>query len=339
MPRDDRPHDAAVEWWYFNGHLTADDGQRFAVMTCLFKIKPRLFAHPMFAAVRQREVWFIHSLLDELPRGRRHRRIIPLTWPRLPAVDPVGAGAFRWVRVDDLGRSHLTSPFFNVDLVERKRPLLVGGRGVIDLGVKRTAYLSRTRLEARGLVLLARRQVGVRGLLWHDHQWSDDPADAAEDRWVWWSVQLEDGTDLLVFRYGATKPFTHATVSWPNGRTAVSRQVELSPLEVPWRSRTSRVDYPLSWQVSVADLGLSFIAHPVRVAGEMIFGDIAYWEGSVEVQARVRGKPVPGVGFLEIVGNRLHRSRSSRAVRAVQAMVRRQLASWVVSRYERGHTT
>ena len=29
LPRDDGPHDRLTEWWYYTGHLRADDGHRF----------------------------------------------------------------------------------------------------------------------------------------------------------------------------------------------------------------------------------------------------------------------------------------------------------------------
>ena len=28
LPRDDGPHDRLTEWWYYTGHLRADDGSR-----------------------------------------------------------------------------------------------------------------------------------------------------------------------------------------------------------------------------------------------------------------------------------------------------------------------
>ena len=29
LPRDDGPHDRLTEWWYYTGHLRADDGSRY----------------------------------------------------------------------------------------------------------------------------------------------------------------------------------------------------------------------------------------------------------------------------------------------------------------------
>jgi len=35
---------------------------------------------------------------------------------------------------------------------------------------------------------------------------------------------------------------------------------------------------------------------------EMIYGAINYWEGPLDVTAKIRGKKVKGVGFMELVG-------------------------------------
>ena len=37
FPRDDGPHDRLTEWWYYTGHLRADDGRRFGFEAVVFR--------------------------------------------------------------------------------------------------------------------------------------------------------------------------------------------------------------------------------------------------------------------------------------------------------------
>src|SRR5215212_1148710 len=37
LPRDDAPHDVLTEWWYYTGHLRADDGRRYGFEYVIFQ--------------------------------------------------------------------------------------------------------------------------------------------------------------------------------------------------------------------------------------------------------------------------------------------------------------
>ena len=42
-PRDDGPHDRLTEWWYYTGHLRADDGRRFGFEFVIFRAERGAF--------------------------------------------------------------------------------------------------------------------------------------------------------------------------------------------------------------------------------------------------------------------------------------------------------
>ena len=39
LPADEAPHDFGTEWWYFNVHLRAEDGRRYALHDVVFQIQ------------------------------------------------------------------------------------------------------------------------------------------------------------------------------------------------------------------------------------------------------------------------------------------------------------
>ena len=43
LPRDDGPHDRLTEWWYYTGHLRADDGSHYGFEFVIFRAERGLF--------------------------------------------------------------------------------------------------------------------------------------------------------------------------------------------------------------------------------------------------------------------------------------------------------
>src|SRR6476469_8547825 len=37
FPRDEAPHDTLTEWWYYTGHLQAEDGARYGFESVIFQ--------------------------------------------------------------------------------------------------------------------------------------------------------------------------------------------------------------------------------------------------------------------------------------------------------------
>src|SRR5690242_2713264 len=37
LPRDEAPHDALTEWWYYTGHFTTADGAEYGFETVIFQ--------------------------------------------------------------------------------------------------------------------------------------------------------------------------------------------------------------------------------------------------------------------------------------------------------------
>ena len=62
LPRDDGPHDRLTEWWYYTGHLAAEDGRRFGFEYVVFRAERGGF--PV--------TWASHLALTDETGGRFH---------------------------------------------------------------------------------------------------------------------------------------------------------------------------------------------------------------------------------------------------------------------------
>ena len=72
-----------------------------------------------------------------------------------------------------------------------------------------------------------------------------------------------------------------------------------------WRSPKSGARYPGRWRVTVPSLGLVVELVPTVRDQELITRSstqVTYWEGSVAVKGSREGRPVSGVGYVELTG-------------------------------------
>ena len=191
----------------------------------------------------------------------------------------------------------------------RKPAVLHHGTGLVDLGIAgKTYYYSRTDLETSGTVSISGVSHPVVGVSWMDHQWGDFTT--AEIGWDWLSLNLDDGSDLMVSvvweqagrkhiaTYGTYVPSDSLPIHLP--ATDVSLEATGS-----WTSPDTQGVYPMGWDLRVDSLGLDIVLTPVIEEAEFsisAFIPVIYWEGAVAASGSREGTPISGRGFVELVG-------------------------------------
>jgi predicted secreted hydrolase len=319
LPRDDAPHDRLTEWWYYTGHLRADDGSRFG------------FEYVIFRAERGRlpVSWVSHLAVtdeggDRFVYGQRLEvgdqvdgsapdsgfdLSIRGTHPSAPATD----SATPWTMVGSDGRDHLSANDprgFGIDLTlaATKPPAMHDQDGWIDFGpAGGSYYYSRTAMTATGSLTLDGRPLSVDGTAWFDHQWGDFIS-VGGGGWDWFAVNLSDGTDLtlsLVRDANGSYPLVYGTEVDPDGTThhlaAEAFQVAVTG---HWRSPVTGADYPAGWEISIPP-GLSISLHPTVADQELdtrASTGVVYWEGSQVVSASRLGRSLTGEAYVELTG-------------------------------------
>ena len=69
-----------------------------------------------------------------------------------------------------------------------------------------------------------------------------------------------------------------------------------------WKSGKTKAEYPMSWEINIPEAKISLSASSSMDDQEMIFGQINYWEGPMNVTAKIDGAEVKGKGYMELVG-------------------------------------
>jgi predicted secreted hydrolase len=142
-----------------------------------------------------------------------------------------------------------------------------------------------------------------------DHEFSSDQLGPDQVGWDWFSVQLDDGSDLMLYvmrlKDGSADAASSGTLIDPSGRATHLRLSELrvEPLG-RWRSPRSGATYPSGWRLGLPGHGLMLEVRPELKDQELLTRQsrITYWEGACRVSGRHNGREVKGQAFVELTG-------------------------------------
>lgn len=299
LPEDDGPHDVLTEWWYYNGHLQGDGGQRYGFELVVFKRAGRggragYAAHIAVTDHQRKTFQFAEDLTLPAPVESRPGRFFA-------EVGTIGleGGAGR-----DRLRGRTADYAVDLNLIESKPPAIHGQTGYIGVSANEASYYySRTRMAASGVIQDHGVPVTVAGEAWMDHQWGDFSLQGGGG-WDWYSVQLEDGTDLMfsVVRNARNDVvLAYGTVVGPKGETIHVPKDRFSARSLTtWTSPATGTVYPMGWQVEVPERGYDLRLDPVVLDQEMVTTasvNATYWEGQVMVSGSAQGW-----GYVELTG-------------------------------------
>ncbi len=198
----------------------------------------------------------------------------------------------------------------DLSLADLKGPVLQGDRGYSRKGPEpgnASYYFSLPRLASEGRDNRQRANVqrirpeldGSR--VEHQTRWGRDQAG-----WDWFSIQLEDDTELMLFQLrradGSVDGFSSGTLIAADGTTRMLTPGDFK-LEVTdrWRSPRTAAEYPARWTLSVPSADLRLTLTPWLADQEMDVS-YAYWEGAVKAEGTRNGQPVTGNGYAELTG-------------------------------------
>jgi len=198
-----------------------------------------------------------------------------------------------------------------IDLALRqaKPPALHGERGFSPKGPERgdaSYYYSYPRLKASGVITTAAGAFPVAGAAWMDHEWSTGALAAGLTGWDWFSLQLDDGRELMLFHLreqgGGVAAESAGSLIGPDGTVSPLRRGDFAiEPRGTWTSPRTAGVYPSGWRVVVPGAGLDLGVEPLVRDQELDVG-FKYWEGAVRVTATSNGRPVAGYGYVELTG-------------------------------------
>jgi predicted secreted hydrolase len=321
FPGDHGPHpEFRTEWWYFTGNLETDAGDPFGFQLTIFRHALAPEAPERNSAWASRDVWFAHFALGDGRRkrfrsGERFQRgAMELAGARArPFAAWVGDWSAESVDGERAFPMRLAAGVEDaaVDLVvDPEKPIVLqGDRGLSRKGPEpgnASYYYSATRLAARGTVTVDGERYDVTGSAWLDREWSTSALSEGQVGWDWFSIQLGDGRELMLYRLrradGTVDLHDSGTVVEADGtaRSLGPGDVRYEPGR-RWESPVSGASYPVEWRMVVEPLELELEVEPMLDASELDTS-VRYWEGAIRVRGSEGARPIGGRGFLEMTG-------------------------------------
>lgn len=313
FPQDESAHNDLTEWWYYTGHLEADDstGQthRYGFELVVFQAL-RSDLPPVYAS---------HFAITDVTRGQFHydqrRALEPVPVPDGTSTSGINVHVGDWSVQGLNGQDHLVASMrdyaFDLKLAGDKAPTLHNGDGLITYGLGGFSYYySRTHMNISGTLTDHQQPLTVKGVAWMDHQWGNFLT-LGGGGWDWYSIQLNNHTELMVYfiRDASGQVLsTYAGYIDADGKDHLLAQKAISAsVLAQWTSPTTGITYPSGWRFTIDDPQLRAILTltPQLRDQELVVLQSTgntYWEGAVSVQGQSGGSPIDGQGYVELTG-------------------------------------
>ena len=328
FPRDHGAHpNFKTEWWYFTGNLTSD-GKEYGYELTFFRRgidHPSAEKNPSRWTVR--DLYFAHFALTD-GAGKRFYNTDRISRAAIGKAgaqpDRLEVWIDRWQAVQEAdgplrlqaeAEGEAEEGGWKVDLLltPDKPPVIQGTDGISRKGGEpgqASHYISFTRLSTRGTISIEGKERSVSGLSWMDHEFSSSMLNKNQVGWDWFSIQLGDGRELMLYQIrtvaGGKDPFSSGTIVGRDGaaRPLSADAFTLTPLRY-WKSEKSGGIYPGGWRIEVPSERLALGSEPLLENQELITSNstrVSYWEGASRFRGMKDGKSIEGKGYVEMTG-------------------------------------
>ncbi|WP_298611164.1 lipocalin-like domain-containing protein [uncultured Thiothrix sp.] len=319
FPQDHAAHsEFRNEWWYVTGNLQAETGRQFGYQVTFFRIalSPQRPENASNWATNQ--VWMTHIALTDIA-GNKHlhdqrfargaaglagQSMQPFkVWLEDWQIIGQAQGEFPWT-------VQVANKDFNLKLsLQPEKPVVLqGSQGLSQKSSEAgnaSYYYSFTRLATTGSIHYQNQDFQVTGSSWLDREWSTSVLGKDQVGWDWFSLQLQDGHELMFYQLRkasgeADQAYSQGKWIAPDGstRNLSLQEVQLKPLKY-WQADNG-AKYPIAWELTYPAAKAHWRVEAV-VEDQLMQTSVLYWEGAVQV-IDLETAQVVGQGYLELSG-------------------------------------
>jgi predicted secreted hydrolase len=325
FPRDHGAHEEfRTEWWYYTGQVTTKDGRLFGYQLTFFR---RGMPHDQVRTLPSQwavtQLYLAHFAVSDLSKGRFHyaEKVSRAGLGKAGAArDRLHVWIDRWNAESPTTASgvqilHATEGDLALQLtVSPEKPLVVHGtEGISRKGAtagQASHYYSFTRLATTGTLSIGGQRFDVTGSSWMDHEFGSADLDKDLVGWDWFSLQLDDQRELMLYRLrradGSADPVSSGTII---DRDGLGHHLSIGDFTLEptsnWTSQTSHARYPQRWQLTIPSQQLSLELVPLMAEQELSTTrstQVTYWEGAIKTTGTAQGQPIHGQGYMELTG-------------------------------------
>jgi predicted secreted hydrolase len=309
FPADHGPHEGfRIEWWYVTANLKDEQGREFGAQWTLFR--SALKATPDASGWASQTLWLghaavtsatVHHAAERYARGGVGQAGVDLA--------PFNAWIDDWrfssqsTTADPLADLQLSARdkhfSYNLRLTSTRPPVLQGDKGFSQKSEQGQAsyYYSQPFFLASGTLEIDGKTSQVSGPAWLDREWSSQPLTASQSGWDWFSLHLDSGEQVMLYRMRQKDGAPYLTGTWidAQGRTQLlqAADIRLTPQDT---AKVAGRTMPVRWSIQIPGKHLDIVINALNPNAWMNLR-IPYWEGPVQLSGSHAGQ-----GYLEMTG-------------------------------------
>ncbi len=308
FPRDHFEHeDFRTEWWYYTGNVMSAEGARYGFELVFFRNGERHDATTK-SAWNLQHGYLAHAALTDVNGKRfsyeeRLNRQGPGVAGASFAEKKIWNGNWSVVWNGETQTLRAVAPEFQFQLkLEPEKAFVIHGENGVSqksegLG-SASHYVSFPRMRVSGEITAGGKVNKVAGQAWMDHEWFSQYMAQDQTGWDWFSIQLDDHTELMLVQLRRKDPklppYTFGTFVGADGKSRhlKSTEFQLTPV-------AKAGVYPIEWRIQVPSAHLDLKCKAVLPNQELKArqGGVSYWEGAVDYSGSRKG-----YGYLEMTG-------------------------------------
>ena len=323
FPKDHGAHnDFNSEWWYYSGNLSVQNGRKFGYELAIFRIAGTFNANTNKNDYPDDQKYMAHFAITDVADTNFYYK------ENLSLSSGINAGAntnpFKvwlgdWIVDGNYINNNFLKPNFHIqastkyysvdlNLNNLKQLVLQGEKGISRKGPAKndySHYYSFTRLSTSGKVQVKGVDYNVSGLSWMDHEWSNSEFERNDNRWDWFSIQLNNSTEIMFYQLrnkdGGRSIYSKGAIIFENGKTRTLRPEEVKIESVGYWESKIHIRYPSGWKFSVPNRDI-FLKLTPFIKNQELELVVNYWEGAVSVKGKCMNKEISGNGYVELTG-------------------------------------
>ena len=307
FPADHGPHDGfRIEWWYVTANLKDDQGREFGAQWTLFR--SALKATSEVAGWGNQIIWLghaavtsatVHHAAERYARGGVGQAGVSLA-PFNAWIDDWRFSSQGSDPMAELQLSVRDKDFgYQLRLTSTRPLVLQGDKGFSQKSEQGQAsyYYSQPFFQARGTLEIDGKTYQVSGPAWLDREWSSQPLTANQTGWDWFSLHLDSGEQVMLYRMRQKDGAPYLTGTWIDAQDQTqllhAADISLTPQDT---ANVAGRSMPVRWSIKIPDKHLDITISALNPKAWMALR-IPYWEGPVQVSGSQGGQ-----GYLEMTG-------------------------------------
>jgi predicted secreted hydrolase len=310
FPADHGPHpDFRIEWWYVTANLKDSGGVAYGAQWTLFRLASKSGAQQ--EGWNNQQIWMGHAAVT---RADTHRYSETLARGGIGQAGveakPLHAWIDSWEMRGAEGTGDTTlAPLeltasgadfsYALHLAADRALVLQGDAGYSRKSERGQAsyYYSQPFFKVAGTITIDDKPVEVTGQAWMDREWSSQPLASDQTGWDWFSLHLNSGEKLMLYRLRQKDGHSDLFGNWiePGGRSSEIAWPDNSMTATGYTDIAGR-RLPTAWNIVIPAHGLKIESLPLNPRSWM-GTSFPYWEGPISFSGSHSG-----VGYLEMTG-------------------------------------